>query len=369
MMAPRASALTLAVLAGAAALVGFGAGCKQDKIEVRKESAGDYNHGALQAAVDTFVAKGRTAEAYLALSQKVSALRPGMDRAVAEEAELKLVVLALGPMNGMAAKPIDTQIDALALTVWPTLLAPRIAADTNVIKRDSSAADLVPKPDEAPHEYLERLCGSILAGDCKHVVPELQGDVVEALAVRRATERVRNAVSACLTCSTESGWHAAVLTWEDLDRASASKLDDVRRQADPDNWPVAGAAAEADPGLPEAEINARGELVVGGHLYGPNQQRLDVFTDLVGKGDAIQLHVRPETTLAQLKGFLIDAKKAKIVRIAVIAREPSYPWRRRAYWVSAETGMRANLRTSDVVQLLIHAVDEVSGPGTVARVE
>ena len=45
--------MTLTILAGLA-------GCKQDKIDVRKESAGDYNHAALQAAVDTFVAKGRT---------------------------------------------------------------------------------------------------------------------------------------------------------------------------------------------------------------------------------------------------------------------------------------------------------------------
>jgi hypothetical protein len=345
------------------------AGCHQDKIEVKKDTAGDYNHAALQAAVDTFVAAGRTAQAYAQLSQTVSSLRPGMDRTVADEAELKLVVLALGPVNAQFAKASDAQVDALALTVWPTLLAPRIEADTNVIRRSTAAADLVPKHDEGAHDYLQRLCGSSLAGDCKHVVPELQGDVVEALAIRRATERVRNAVSACLTCGTDPGWHAAVLSWEDLDRTAFGKMDETRRKADPDNWPISGSAAEADPQLPEAEINGRGELVVGGHLYGPNQQRIDVFTDLVGKGDAIELHVRPETTLAQLKGFLQDAKKAKISRVGVIAREPVYPWRKRVYWVSAETGMRANLRSSDEVQLLLHAVDEVSGPGTVARVE
>lgn len=366
MVSVRSTGLSLAILAG---LAGALAACKQDKIEVRKESTGDYNHGALQAAVDQFVAKGRTEQAYAELSQKVSALRPGMDRSVAEEAELKLVVLALAPMNKKQASSIDDQVNTLALTVWPTLLAPRIEADTNVIKRDAKAADYVPKPDEAPREYILRLCGGILAGDCKHVVPELQGGVVSAVAIRRATERVRNAVSACLTCSTDNGWHAAVLSWEDLDRAATTKLDELQRLADPDNWPVAGAAAEADPQLPEAEINARGELVVGGHLYGPNQQRIDVFKDLVGQGDAIQLHVRPDTTLAQLKGFLLDAKKAGVKRVALIAREASYPWRRRAYWVSAESGMKPNLRPSDVVQLLIHAVDEVAGPGTIARVE
>jgi len=356
------------VLIAVAALTSAGA-CKQDRIEVRKESTGDYNHAALQQAVDTFVAQNRTAEAFANLSQTISVLRPGMDRAVAEEAELKLVVLALGPMNAAFAKPMSGHVETLALTVWPTLIAPRIEADTNVFKRDPAAADLVPKPSEDPAQYLERLCGGQLAGECKHIVPELQGDVVETVAIRRATERVRNAVSACLTCGTDPGWHAAVLSWESLDREAATKLDAIQRQADPDNWPVAGSAAEADPQLAEAEIDAHGELVVGQHRYGPNQQRIAVFEDLRGSNEAIQLHVRPEMTLAQLRGFLLDAKKAGIKRVAIIAREPTYPWQRRAYWVSADTGLRANLRASDVVQLLLHAVDEVSGPGTVARVD
>lgn len=345
------------------------AACRQDRIEVTGATTGDYNHAALQQAVDEFVTHGRTATAYATLSQKVSTLRPGMDRSVAEEAELKLVVLALGPMNAAFAKPMSGHVDTLALTVWPTLLAPRIEADTNLRVRDAAATDLLPKPSEDAEQYLVRLCGGPLAGDCKHVVPEYQGDLVEAIAIRRATERVRNAVSACLTCGTDAGWHAAVLSWESLDREAATKLDRVQREGDPDNWPVAGAAADADPQLPEAEISAHGELVVGDHLYGPNQQRIDVFRDLRGSSEAIALHVRPEMTLAQLRGFLVDAKKAGITRVAVIAREPVYPWRRHAYWVSAESGMRANLRASDVVQLLVHAVDEVSGPGTVARVD
>ncbi len=357
------------ILVTVAALATWLGGCKKDRIEVHGETAGDYNHQALQTAVDKFVAQGRSAEAYADLSRSVFVLRPGMDRSVAEEAELKLVVLALAPMNASATKPMSAQAETLALTVWPTLLAQRLEADTNVIKRDATAADIVPKPDEAVSEYLQRLCGGVLAGECKHVVPELQADVVSEIAIRRATERVRTAVSACLTCSTDPGWHSAMLSWEELDRAASTKVDEAKRQADPDNWPVAGAAAESDPQLPEAEINARGELVVGGHLYGPNQQRLDVFKDLRGTGDAIQLHVRPETTLAQLRGFLVDAKTAGVTHVAIIAREPAYPWRRRAYWVAADNGMRANLRPSDVVQLLLHAVDEVSGPGTVARVD
>ena len=38
---------------------------------------------------------------------------------------------------------------------------------------------------------------------------------------------------------------------------------DIERRADPDNWPVAGPAADDDPQLPEAELSTRGDLIVG----------------------------------------------------------------------------------------------------------
>src|SRR6266550_4607962 len=126
--------------------------------------------------------------------------------------------------------------------------------------------------------------------------------------------------------------------------------------------PIAGSAAEDDPGLPEAELSPRGDVLVGGHSYGPNQQRIDVLRELRDKGDVIALHLHPDTTLAQARGVLIDARKAGIPRVAVIAREPVYPWRRRAYWIADGFGLRANLRPTDSLQLLLHAIDEVAGP-------
>src|SRR5580765_7131975 len=113
---------TLPMLPGLGLVLGL-LGCGQDKIEVKPPTKGDYNHAALQTAVDKFVARSRTPDAFAELSQTVSGLRPGMDRAVAEEAELKLVVLALGPTNAVHEKPTAARLEALGLTVWPTLLA------------------------------------------------------------------------------------------------------------------------------------------------------------------------------------------------------------------------------------------------------
>ncbi len=348
------------------------AACGQDKIDVHATGTADYNHKALLTAVDTFVAKGRTAEAYGELAATVTQLRPGMDRSVAREAELKLVVLALGPVRAATGKPIRAQIDTLALTVWPTLIAPPVEEDKLLVVRDPKAPELVPKPGEDADGYMLRLCGGPLAADCKHVVPEYQGEVIRSLAYRRATERTRNAILECQPCQGEGadpGWHQAVLQWEELDRASAETIVDTERTADPDNWPIAGAASEDDPQLPEAELSPRGDILVGGHSYGPNQLRIDVLRELRGNSDVIALHLHPDTTLAQAKGVLLDARKAGATRVAVIARESTYPYRRRAYWIAAGTGLRANLRATDSLQLLLHAIDEVAGPGTVARVD
>jgi len=345
------------------------AACGREQIEVHRKGTEDYKHGALVAAIDKFVAAGRTPQAFGELAQAVTQLRPGMDATVGKEAELKLVTLALAPMQGMQSKPIRQRIDTLALTVWPMLISPPIEADTLLAVHDAKASQLWPKPGEDPDTYIMRLCGDALQRECKRIVPELQGYAIEALALRRGTERARTAIGECLPCASDDGWKQAVHGWEALDRAGADQLVEVEQRGDPDNWPKAGAAADDDQGLPEAELSMRGDLVIGGHSYGPNQQRIAVLKELRGDSEVIALHLHPDTTLAQARALLVDARKSGAQRVAVIAREAVYPYKRKVYWVADGYGMRANLRPTDSLQLLLHAIDEVAGPGTVARVD
>lgn len=363
-MTPRGFIFALAVVALA------GAACGQEPIGVRPSQNADYNHTALLGAVDKFVAAGRTPDAYAALSRAVLALRPGMDRSVAREAELKLLVLALTPIQSVQAQPVPAQVDALATTVWPTLLAPEIEADDLLDKRDPRAADWLPQPREDARGYLIRICGGALSADCKRVVPELQGPIVATLATRRATERVRNAVADCVMCSAEPGWHEAVRSWEALDRMLGASRADIERRADPNNWPIAGNAAEPDPQLPEAEIDPIGEVVIGGQHYGA-AERIAALRDLRGTSPAIALHLRPEISLAQVRAVLADAHKAGAARVAVIARGDQYPWPRKIYWIAGSgAGYRAGLRPTDSLQLALHATDVVAAiPGTVARID
>jgi len=344
------------------------AACGQDRIEVRQGDASDYNHAALLVAVDKFVAAGRTPEAYAELSQTAFELRNGMDRSVAREAELKLMVLALAPVQSVHAKAMPEQVDALALTVWPTLLAPVFEADDLLNKRDPKAATMMPSSGEDARAYLIRLCGGPLSSECKQVVPELQGTVIASIATRRATERARNAVADCVMCGVDPGWHEAVRAWEALDRMANSSINEVERRADPDNWPVAGTAAEIDPQLPEAEVSDAGEIVIGGQRYGANQ-RVSALRDLRGGSTTIALHLRPGMSLAQVRVLLSDVRKAGATRVAVVARNARYPWDRKVYWIADGVGTRAGLRPTDSLQLLLHAVDAVAGPGTIARVD
>lgn len=362
---PRLALLATLALASA---------CGDKPVGVTIETDADYNHGELEDAVDTFVAAGRTPEAYQQFAKTVMSLRGGMDNTVAREAELRLVVLALAPVSSVKNASMAEQVEALALTVWPTLLSPTFEEDAVLIKRDPKAALLQPLPDEGARAYLQRLCGGPLAGECKQVVPELQGAMVSALATRRAMERVRNAVAECQACSAEPGWRDAIRQWEELDRSSHGSLFEIERRGDPGNWPIAGNASEDGSSIEdptalwrEAEINAIGEVVIDGQRYF-GEQRIAALRELRGDSETISLHLRPELTLAQVKGILADAKKAGATKVAVVARAPEYPWSRRIYWLSDE-GKRIGLRPSDSLQLLLHTIDHVAGPGAVARVD
>ena len=114
--------------------------------------------------------------------------------------------------------------------------------------------------------------------------------------------------------------------------------------------PIAGSSAQDGGELAdttalwrEAEINATGEVVVGGQRYGATQ-RIDALRDLRGDSSSITLHLRPELSLAQVKGVLADAKKSGATKIAVVARASHYPWDRKIYWLSDAGKMRTGLR-------------------------
>ena len=316
----------------AASLLALLVACGSDAIDIRPAAP-----DPLIAAVDAFVSAGRSPEAYAELAATAAAV-PASPRT-----EARLLVLALAPVQAVQARPVAAQAEALALTVWPTLLG------TAAAERGETAAS-----------YLLRLCSGALAEACHRVVPELQSAVVRAIAMHRAATRVRSAVAACLPCASEPAWHEAVLAWEELDRAAQQTSGDTLRRADPDSWPMAGAMAEADAALPEAEITERGGMLVGDRDYGSD--RVAVLRELRRAGEAIALHVHPGASVAQLRAILADAHRAGCRRVAITAREPVYPWARRSYWLTDATSL-------PVADSLAHVLRGVDARAGIARAE
>jgi len=187
-------------------------------------------------------------------------------------------------------------------------------------------------------------------------------------------ERVRNAVADCVMCGADPGWHEAVRSWEALDRTAHGYLHDIERRSHPDNWPIAGNAAETGANLttsprsgarPRSMPSARSSS--GATLHRRRTHR--GAARAARESDTITLHLRPELTLAQVKGILADAKKSGASKVAVVARAPEYPWERRFYWLSDAGKTRVGLRPTDSLQLLLHTIDHVASPGAVARVD
>lgn len=360
----RASAFVLALWAAGAAA------CAKDPVEVKPEDTGqDYNRDELTAALGRFISAGRTPEAFGALVTEVDGLRNGMDDAVADEAELKLTTQALHPMEAMKdAAPIDRTI-ALATTVYAFALRPAIQSGRPEIAPNPVDVELRPRPDEDGPSYLLRICAGPLAGDCKHIVPEMQGIVVGDIAIQRLTVRARNAVASCTTCPNDPAWSAMVARWEALDRDQATtRLGDERRAA-PSNWPAAGPGAGAWPDVPRIELEDDGDLILDGEPV-PPQERKGELQMMFAERAAIGLEIPPATLVGSLLGVIEDARAGGVTEVVIGARDPAYPWTLRGYRVAAAAqGRRVSIRKTDTVQVLLRAIDADVDPGVRVRID
>jgi hypothetical protein len=301
----------------AAAVLFFAAACSSDKIDVAPSVGSDKNRGAVLSALADLRAAQHTPMAFRHYSDRILALRAGMDETVADEAELLSVTEALVVLQRAAAT--QAPLDALALTVWPLGLAPEIAADVPGQPSPDEWAAWIPQASDSPGTYLERLCGGVLALECKDVVPEGHLAVVDALVLERFTERARRAVATCLTCG-EPGWKANVAGWEALDREATAHDDATRERFHPRRWPIAGEGAVD---VPE------------------------------GKVPLVELD--PAARAERVRYALEDARARGVPRIALVAREVAYPYRRRAYLIPA--GAKLPVRDGEPVQVLTRALD------------
>lgn len=350
----------LAMMFGAAA-------CAQEPVKVQNTATSDYGRDQLNRAVAEFVAAGRSPAAYAAFAKRVHELQPTMDKSVAEEAELKLTVLALAPVQALKELPVTAQAKALATTVWPTAFAPPLRATTQLrnVALDEIKAEVAPLDGESAEVYLQRLCGDPLRKVCRDSVPEHQPALLAAYAINRFSERARSAVNDCLACSTDPSWRASARGWEELETANNTWLKDVERRGLPSNWPVAGPAGQPDGDLPALELSTLGELLVGDQPIIPSMRAKAMralLSSQKGKSKELALHARPEITIARLRELVAELQKAGASAVALVTREPRYPWERRLYRVAVGKGRRVEATGNDTLQVLLRQID-LLGPG------
>jgi hypothetical protein len=349
-------------LAGAVAAAAAAA-CGDDRIAVLGSEQGvDYQRGAVLEAVAGFVAAGRTPEAYGALAAEIDRLRPGMDQAVAELAEVQLVVLALAPVEAVHARPPAEQVARLGASVWPVALAAPFSAASPDGWRNPRDVGVRRLADETADAYVRRMCDTFYAVACRTIVPEWQGAVLGAEAVERLADRARAAVANCESCDGDA-WAAVLRRWEALELTAITERRQLEALGAASRWPSAGEGAAPWTELaagPSVEIQPDGDWLLDGVAL-PPARRAPVLADLRAArpgATVLGVHLEPQTRAAELVEALEVAAAAGFAELAVAARASVYPWELRGYRFATAAGARPRgIRASETVQVVLRTFD------------
>lgn len=340
-MALRARLLiVLAILASA---------CESDGVQVsRGGSDVIYGHSELVAAVRRFSTTTRSPASYRELGRTIAALRPRFDATVASEATRHLIFLAVEPLDAFFDQPLEAQVDALALTVWPTVL------------------DVEPLQGETPAGYMDRLCKDGYAKLCRQIVPEHRPLVLSELVWRRFESRARDVMAECSGCQ-GAGFAAALATFGARHEAMAARLVENHDRIRPWYWPFAGEHGAPWSGAPLVTVSKDGSAVFQGQTIAPGRWR-EALT--AGRDAATTLGVlMPRTAdVSELRAILRDAGAAGYAQVALQVRGPSYPYPLEEYRLKtrARAGRaRAELQVRDVdsIQVLIESLDARAATG------
>lgn len=370
-----AAALCLAALLGGA--------CERERIDVRDlEASHSSGHEELLVAVDRFAKSSRTPADYRALAVEVERLAPHFNAVVAGEASRNLAFLALDPLEAHYDASPEQQLEALALTVWPTALGES------------------PAPGEDAWTYSERLCAGPLSEHCKQIVPEHRPLILSQLVWSRFRERARSTLHECKECEVDTHYTDAVARFEQRDGELSARAGVVTRRAHPKHWPIAGAHAspwsrppvvtmrgdgtarlEASPEAragdkPEARTDARPEVKTEVKIDVEIDDKPDAPIDArpeplelpaggwsktlaqVRNGsDTLGVWIGPGSDLGRLRLLGEAARTAGFRQIAIQTRAPQYPYELREYRVALARRSTLPLRDVDSVQLLISALD------------
>jgi hypothetical protein len=340
--------LTVLVMTAAVAASG---GCGKKRIEVadqKEDTTGDYGKVELDRAVTEFRKQPTSPQAYRAVAVEVARLDPVFNQPVRDVAERQLAFLSLEPMAAQIDKPGEQQLEALALTVWPT------------------AFNVEPNRGESARAYLERVCAGPLATECKYIVPEEWPVVLSAMVWRRMKMRAREAYTQCRLCRQDPSYPAMLEKFDQYDnraQAARAKLGD---RADRDAWPEAGASMAAWSAAPLLDLVADPFEWNGEEFEGDWQDRI---SSRPAGADVLGLHVRPRTEVRHVRAVVAAAGRAGYRAVALQVRARAFPYTLGEYRIATAraAGGRAesvDIRDVDTVQILVRSLDAATGRAT-----
>ena len=320
----------------------FAAACQQRAIDVvsnETDRTGDYGRHALRASVQKFRSAPRSPEAFRAMAVEIDRLRPSFNQDAADEAERNLVFLALGPMAAQLEKPFEEQMNALALTVWPTAL------------------HVVPKQGETPRSYLERACAGALASECKYVVPEYWSLVLTARVWRRMKNRAREAYNECRPCKQDPTYAALLEEYDQHDSRLTRLASDQKGRVERDAWPEAGDNAAEWSAAPVLDLVTDPPRFMGEPIDGNWRERVRASRRGNGKHTVLGVHLKPRTEVRHLRAVLQAAGAAGYRSVALQARGSDFPYPMREYRLSIRGGRPVDVRDVDTIQYLVRTLD------------
>jgi hypothetical protein len=349
---PGARSLAVALSCVVALL---GSVCKRERIEVRDlEGSHGYGHKELLAAVERFAATERTPADYRALAVEVERLTPQFNALVAGEASRNLAFLALEPLDAHFDAPPAQQLEALALTVWPT------------------AFGVSPAPDEDAWTYSERLCAGPLSEQCKQIVPEHRGLVLSQLVWGHFKERARSALHECKACDGDPRYPESLARFEQRETELGARAGKITRRAHPKHWPIAGANAAPWSRPPVVTVRDDGTARLDAQPDNQSEARelpagdwSQVLAQARADSDTLGVWIGPNGDLGRLRHLGKAARSAGFRHIAIQARAPHYPYELREYRVALARRTTLPLRDGASVQLLISALDNGLGSSPV----
>jgi hypothetical protein len=318
------------------------AGCPGRDVEVVKRSpeSNDHGYAALISLVEAHSAKPVSPVAFRQFVVDVAGVRPRFNEEVSDLAELYVAFFALPVFESVAGETRQAQLDAIALTVFPT------------------AFELEPEAGESARDYLLRLCGDVQPLMCKDFVPEGWAVVLSAKARRRLKHRAEEALSQCTTCGDET-----VYT-EILERFSkvVAREDAFAKEHEGDyvrgKWPMAGGHADA---WSEVSLFARVDGVVSldGQVLPPGAWHRPLKAARARGGQRVLgVHLEPDDSTGDLRAIGRDAARAGYELVAVQVRDAQFPYALREYRVALRgRARRVDVRDIDTIQILARALD------------